>query len=95
MNYCGYIDRDGCFIDCSKEEGIFKHTAWCESQDVDEDDLMDMRGWVKLTCALPNKYLYAYCKALSDEQADWLANNGFEIDENDLWEGREDWHRIS
>lgn len=91
MNHCGYIDREGCFIDCSQEEGAFKHTTWCERQDVDEDDLMDVLGWVKLTYALPNKYLYTYCRALSDKQAEWLANNGYELDENDLWEGREDW----
>lgn len=84
MNNCGYLDRSGRFIDCCHEEKPFQHDSYCGKKGLNEDFLMDVLGWVKLTKVLPNKYIFTWNLGLSMEQISWLKKNGYDIDEFDL-----------
>ena len=79
-NKCGYLSRTGAFIDCSSAEGQFKHISYCNSLNTDEDYLMDCLGWVKLTTSIPCGHVYTSMKPISNEQIEWLVNNGYVID---------------
>ena len=81
--HCGYLSRQGEFIDCSNEHGAFKHEEYCKHLGKDEDYLMDFLGWVKLTTCLPNEYLFTSPRHLSNEQIKWLTENGYEIYKED------------
>lgn len=82
--HCGYINRNGEFIDCSHYEGPFKHEKLCLFLKTTEEDLMNFLGWVKLTTCLPNKYIFDSPLGLSQSQINWLEENGYQIDELDL-----------
>lgn len=90
-NYCGYIDYEGNFIDCSNMSGIFKHNEWCEKNDEIEEELMDTKSWVKLSESLPNHYIFTSFRPLSIHQIEWLHNHGYVIDKMDYSEDRNDW----
>ena len=79
-NNCGYLSRIGVFIDCSNADGQFKHISYCDSMHIDEEYVMDWLGWVKLTTSIPCGYVYTSMKSLSNEQIEWLENNGYVID---------------
>lgn len=93
MSKCGYLDRAGRFIDCSEEEGPFKHSNYCQKIGLEEDFLLEILGWIKLTDSLPNRYLFMWDFGMSQEQIDWLEKNNYKIEEFDLWEfgGKEKW----
>lgn len=80
--HCGYLNRNGEFIDCSHEKNeYFKHESYCDAIGIDEDYLLTMLGWIKLTTCLPNAYI-TY-RALSDKQVKWSTDNGYDIEEED------------
>lgn len=84
--HCGYLTREGKFIDCSLIQGPIKHESMCRSMGMSEEYLMEFVGWVKLTLCLPNEYLFMSPRGLSQKQIDWLSKNGYEIEEMDLIE---------
>ena len=84
MNNCGYVNREGTFIDCTNEKKPLQHDSYCERMGLNEDYIMDVLGWVKLTKVLPNKYIYTHALSMSVEQISWLVKNGYDIEEFDL-----------
>ena len=57
----GYLTREGEFIDVSgykitPDESA--HNIFCDAYGYVEEELMEVRGWVKLTTCLPHKYIY-------------------------------------
>ena len=89
MRYCGYITREGEFIDLNKkypnleEIWMSKHTQFEEEFGVDEDYILTYNKWVKLTTCL-DEYIYMGVEPLSDAQKDKLIELGYEIEEYDI-----------
>lgn len=89
MRYCGYITREGEFIDLNKkysnleEIWMSKHTQFEEEFGVDEDYILTYNKWVKLTTCL-DEYIYMGVEPLSDAQKDKLIELGYKIEEYDI-----------
>lgn len=89
MRYCGYITREGEFIDLNKkypdleETYISKHTHFEIEFDVDEDYILTYNKWVKLTTCI-DEYIYMGVEPLSNEQKDKLIELGYKIEEFDI-----------
>lgn len=89
MRYCGYITREGEFIDLNKrypdleEIWMSKHTQFEGELGIDEDYILTYNKWVKLTTCL-DEYIYMGVEPLSDAQKDKLIELGYEIEEYDI-----------
>ena len=87
MRYCGYIIREGHFINLDKEypnfEGISKHTQYEWDHNLDETILLEFLGWVKLTTVC-DEYIYMKIEPLSPAQVEMLKALEYEINEEDM-----------
>lgn len=87
MRYCGYITREGRFINLDKEypnfEGISKHTQYEWDHSLDETMLLEFLGWVKLTTVC-DEYIYMKIEPLSPAQVEMLKALEYEIQEEDM-----------
>ena len=59
--FSGYLTREGEFMDVSgykitPDESA--HNVFCDAYGYVEEELMEVRGWVKLTICLPHEYIY-------------------------------------
>lgn len=80
----GYIDRRGNFIDVSECGCIFAHDRYCAAHNIDEDVLLDIKGWVKLTDVLPRSYIYTRFYPMSRKQSSWLLEHGYKVEPVDM-----------
>ena len=79
----GYLNRQGNFIDVSNYGQICQHIIFCDSNNLNEDDLLENKGWVKLTSVFSNEYIYMFSYPLSKAQQKWLMDNNYKIE---LWD---------
>ena len=89
MRYCGYITREGKFIDLNKkypdleETWMSKHTQFEEDFGIDEDYILIYNKWVKLTTCL-DEYIYMGVEPLTNAQQETLLKLGYKIEEFDI-----------
>lgn len=89
MRYCGYITREGEFIDLNKkypdleEMWMSKHTRFEEDFGIDEDYILTYNKWVKLTTCL-DEYIYMGIEPLTNAQQETLTKLGYKIEEFDI-----------
>ena len=89
MRYCGYITREGKFIDLNKkypdleEIWMSKHTQFEEDFGIDEDYILIYNKWVKLTTCL-DEYIYMGVEPLTNAQQETLLKLGYKIEEFDI-----------
>ena len=87
MRYCGYITREGHFINLDKEypnfQEISKHTQYEWDHNLDETILLEFLGWVKLTTCL-DEYIYMGVEPLTNAQQEELLKLGYKIEEFDI-----------
>ena len=84
--FSGYITRKGEFIDVSGYKTIpdeSAHSVFCDAYEYVEEELMEVKGWVKLTTCLPHKYIYMMSIPLSNKQYTWLIENNFKVWDED------------
>lgn len=81
--YSGYITRDGTFIEVPETNEASDHMVWCDQHHLCEEELMDCRGYIKLTHCLYKRYLYHYALSMSPEQIRTLEELGYEVEEYD------------
>ena len=84
--FSGYLTREGEFIDVSgykitPDENA--HSVFCSAYGYVEEELMEIKGWVKLTICLPHEYIYMMNRPLSNKQYSWLTENSFKIVDED------------
>lgn len=84
--FSGYITREGEFIDVSDYKITLDesaHSIFCDAHEYVEEELMEVKGWVKLTTCLPHEYIYMMSRPLSNKQYTWLIENNFKVWDED------------
>ena len=84
--FSGYLTREGEFIDISDYKitpDESAHNIFCDAYGYVEEELMEVRGWVKLTTCLPHEYIYMMNMPLSNSQYSWLIENNFKVWDED------------
>lgn len=80
--FSGYLTREGEFIDVSGYKTTpveSAHNIFCDAYGHVEEELMEVKGWAKLTNCLPHEYIYMMNRPLSNKQYSWLIENNFTV----------------
>lgn len=80
--YSGYITPSGIFIDIPETNAASDHHEYCTKHRISEDYLMEVKGYVKLTRCLCNRYIFR-ARTLTPEQVRTLEELGYIVDEYD------------
>lgn len=87
MRHCGYITREGQFIDLMEEypdfESPSRHTQFEADHFIDEDYILTHFKWVKLTMCL-DEYIYMAFEPMTNVQQEKLIELEYEIENEDI-----------